>query len=272
MKEKKSNEDNQSFYQKMKMDKRYAAKVKLLGYGIVIVLIIVYLNISNIGGNYNYDKIDTSSEDLEEEVVKEVNLLEKLNDNYTYNIDVSMKKISKDMTGKDLENEIKYNYNGKSYEKNLVINKVFNSDNKWYYKIGNVYYEKVGEQYNEIKKEIIYDILDEDFIEVSGVKEYIRVSNLDHYTNYSSGKREYLYNLKVSDVISNYKDNKMVTINITIEDEVVSMVVDYTNLLRVSDDNVIECIVKYIYKDIDKVEEFVLIDDKNEKENSSNVE
>ena len=40
MNKKKSNEENKSFYEKIKTDKKYKAKIELLGYGIVILLII----------------------------------------------------------------------------------------------------------------------------------------------------------------------------------------------------------------------------------------
>lgn len=270
MNEKKSNEEKQSIIEKIKTDKKYKAKIELAGYGIVIALIVVYLNISNIGNNYNYDKvIDTNKEKKEEEKIEEINLLEELKDNYTYNIDISMKKISKDTTGKDLENEIKYNYNGKSFSKNLVINKSVDNVNIDYYKIDDKYYEKENEQYNEIKPEIIYDILDEEFIEIDDVKEYIEKSNLDHYTNYSSGKKEYVYNLSISEIIPNYKEHTLVPINMTIENDIVSIIADYTNLLKITDNNMLECIVSYSYKDINKVEEFTIIDTQNE---DSNIE
>ena len=55
----------------------------------------------------------------------------------------------------------------------------------------------------------------------------------------------------------------------TIENDIVSIIADYTNLLKITDNNMLECIVSYSYKDINKVEEFTIIDTQNE---DSNIE
>ena len=44
----------QSFFKRMKNDSKYKAKVELTGYAIFIIVLIIFLNIFNTGGNYDY--------------------------------------------------------------------------------------------------------------------------------------------------------------------------------------------------------------------------
>ena len=43
----------ESFFDKVKGDKKYRAKVELIGYGIFIVVLVLGLNISSLGDNSN---------------------------------------------------------------------------------------------------------------------------------------------------------------------------------------------------------------------------
>ena len=45
--------DNNGFYEKMKNDKKYNAKVQFIGYGVFILLIVVFLNISSMNSGIN---------------------------------------------------------------------------------------------------------------------------------------------------------------------------------------------------------------------------
>lgn len=250
-----NNNNKESFFQKVKTDKKYKAKVELLGYVVLIVLIIIYLNISNIGNNYNYNNV-TDNTSSKEETKKETNLLDDLDDNYNYSIDVYQEtKQSNDTNATNIE----INYNGKSYKDNLIINKVINGNSTTYYKVEDEYYTKENEEYNLTDEDIIYDILDKKYLEYNNVKKYIKKASLDHITNYSSGKNEYVYNLKVSDIIQSYKESDLVEIDITIENDIITMNIDYTNLLKVTDETITKCTVTYTYKDINKVEEFNII-------------
>jgi hypothetical protein len=261
----------QLFISKMKTDKKYKAKVQLAGYAIVVIVIIIYLNISNITNNYNYEKsvnntVDTKTETTDDQT----DLLEELDDNYVYNVDITLKKIVDNLD--DNENslsEIKYNYNGKSYKNNLIINKKVNDNQITYYKVQNEYYQKEEDTYTKQEESTIYDLIESKYIELDNIKKYLETANLDHYTNYSSGKREYIYNLNLSDLIPSYKESDMVQINIVIEGETVIINIDYTNFFKVLDKKIDECIIVYTYSDINKVEEFNVIENDN-KEIESN--
>ena len=285
-----NNSENKSFFEKLKTDKKYKAKVELTGYAIFIVVLVIFLNISNIGNNYNYSDINVVSDNEKTEVdIDEENsdLLESLDNNYSYDIKVEVKKGSSDSSqNKDAETvqnqdsdanekqnngdadsleEIKtVSYNGKSYDNNIVINKSFDNNNMTYYKVDKEYYTKDGDKFNVVDINSVYDLLDAKYIEIAGVKEYIEKASLDHYTNYSSGKKEYVYNLKVSDVINSFKGDNLVEIDVIIENDTINVKIDYSNLIKINDDSIIECLVTYVYKDIGKVEEFVIIEEDKE--------
>ena len=285
-----NNSENKSFFEKLKTDKKYKAKVELTGYAIFIVVLVIFLNISNIGNNYNYSDNNVVSDNEKTEVdIDEENsdLLESLDNNYSYDIKVEVKKGSSDSSqNKDAETvqnqdsdanekqnngnadsfgEIKtVSYNGKAYDNNIVINKSFDNNNMTYYKVDKEYYTKDGDKFNVVDINSVYDLLDAKYIEIAGVKEYIEKASLDHYTNYSSGKKEYVYNLKVSDVINSFKGDNLVEINVIIENDTINVKIDYSNLIKITDDSIIECLVTYVYKDIDKVEEFVIIEEDKE--------
>ena len=287
-----NNSENKSFFEKLKTDKKYKAKVELTGYAIFIVVLVIFLNISNIGNNYNYSDNNVVSDNEKTEVdIDEENsdLLESLDNNYSYDIKVEVKKGSSDSSqNKDAETvqnqdsdanekqnnengnadsfgEIKtVSYNGEAYDNNIVINKSFDNNNMTYYKVDKEYYTKDGDKFNVVDINSVYDLLDAKYIEIAGVKEYIEKASLDHYTNYSSGKKEYVYNLKVSDVINSFKGDNLVEINVIIENDTINVKIDYSNLIKITDDSIIECLVTYVYKDIDKVEEFVIIEEDKE--------
>lgn len=273
-----SDEAKQSFFKKIKTDKKYKAKVELASYAILIVIIIIYLNISNLTNNYDYNNVSVNNtvDNKTEDVEKEKNLLQQLKDNYNYNIDIFLKittnateqnnNTNQNTTSNNQIPEIiekKYNYNGKVYKNNLIINKNVDNNNIAYYKIDDEYYTKENETYNLTKEDTIYDLLDKKYIEFDMVKKYIEKANLDHFTTYSSGKKEYVYNLKISDVIQSYKENDLVEIDITIENDIITMNIDYTNLLKITDEKIFECKVTYTYKDINKIEEFTIIANEN---------
>ena len=285
-----NNSENKSFFEKLKTDKKYKAKVELTGYAIFIVVLVIFLNISHIGNNYNYSDNNVVSDNEKTEVdIDEENsdVLESLDNNYSYDIKVEVKKGSSDSSqNKDAETvqnqdsdanekqnngnadsfgEIKtVSYNGKAYDNNIVINKSFDNNNMTYYKVDKEYYTKDGDKFNVVDINSVYDLLDAKYIEIAGVKEYIEKASLDHYTNYSSGKKEYVYNLKVSDVINSFKGDNLVEINVIIENDTINVKIDYSNLIKITDDSIIECLVTYVYKDIDKVEEFVIIEEDKE--------
>lgn len=249
----------QSFFKRMKNDSKYKAKVELTGYAIFIIVLIIFLNIFNTGGNYDYsygnntnNKVSTDNTDKNNDVEEGTSLFDDINNNYSYDVLVDL--AIKDDTGNT--NSYNVNYNGKCYKDNLIINKSYNGETHEYYKFGSEYYIKADDNYSIVKNSDIYDLLDGKYIELSGIKEYINKASLDHFTNYSSGRKEYVYNLKIDSVILGSKETDTIPIKVTSENFKVVVDVDYTKLLTNVNNKYVKCHVVYTYNDINKIEEF----------------
>ena len=85
-------EKKESFFEKMRNEKRYNAKVQLIGYGILIGALIIYLNLSNLvsGGSNSNLSLDDFNDNLinnsGESTEVNKNLLKSLANNYVYDI------------------------------------------------------------------------------------------------------------------------------------------------------------------------------------------
>ena len=118
-----------SFREKLK-DKKYSAKLQLIGYGAFILIVIIYANLSSKNYNYDYSNKITNSVNKKEEtseVQTEKSLLESINNNYEYNLEVNIKNITEENGEK--EETKTYKYTGTSYKDILKIK----TNNKTYY-------------------------------------------------------------------------------------------------------------------------------------------
>lgn len=251
----KKDQNQESFFYKYKNDKKYKAKVELTGYVVFILLIILFVNIASLGNNTPssnnlINKIPSNENN--HTIDSEKHLLETITNNYQYDLNINITKTT--------EENIIYRYYGKSYEDRLEINKEFNNTTNKYYKVNNYYYEKTGEEYVIISKDKIYDLINSDYIELDNLLEYIDEASLDHVTNYSSGKKEYVYNLYLKDIIINNKTDEVITINIIEENNTLNINVDYFNLIKEVDNTIKECKVTYLFSNINKIEEFLKLD------------
>lgn len=253
-KSKKSEKDEKKvgFYEKMKTDKRYNAKVQFIGYGVFILLIIIFLNVNgvsngNISNTIN-DSVINNINDNEEVQEDNNSLLEIIDNNYSYDINISC------MKG---EEEFNYRYYGKSYDKNIEINKEIDSVVSTYYEVDGYYYglNENGE-YGLLKSDVIYDLVDYKYIELDEVISLIRKANLNHVLNSSNGNKEEVYNLLVRDLVISNKSDDVIVINVIEEDGKLSIDIDYSNLLKVFDSSISSCKVSYVYTDIGSVLEF----------------
>lgn len=265
-----SNEKNTSFFEKMKTDKKYNAKVQLIGYGVFIVALVIYVNIASLGSSPSGNSIignDIDSDYLlgnKEETSG--SLLENIKNNYRYEVGLYIKtKVQGEQEEQELVDS-QVRYVGKSYENQLEITKEDTTGNNLYYKVDERYYSKTDYGMEFTQEEVVYDLIDSEYIELDGILALIDKASLDHVTDYSTGKKEYVYHLKVRDIIVSYKLEDVVEIKVEEENGVLSISVDYSSLIHVVDESIEECKLEAKITDIDKIEEFLVL---NEEENNS---
>lgn len=257
--------DNNGFYEKMKNDKKYNAKVQFIGYGVFILLIVVFLNISSMNSGINSGVENTVNDFLDEDNIiddnsneednSELSLLDKLNDNYEYDIKLEVTKNSE---------IIKQRYYGKSFGNNVLINKEVNGVNSTYYNVSNYYYaDSDSGEYDLVQGSVIYDLIEGKYIEALDVLRLIKKASLEHVITSSSGAKEEVYNLLVRDIVISNKSDDIITINLIEDEDKLSIDIDYTNLLKVFDKTIEKCNISYEYTKIEMVEKFSVMDDNN---------
>lgn len=246
--------NNKKFYQKMKTDKKYNAKVQIIAYSLFIILIIIFLNFNNINttnssiNNIIDDITSAPTQDQEEQ-----SLLKQINNNYEYDINITLIKN---------EELIEQHYFGKSFNKNIEINKEFYNETNKYYEIDGYYYIKnENNEFGLIQSNIIYDLVDEKYIELSDIIKLIDKASLEHVVDSSVDDKTSIYNLLVRDLVISNKSNDVITIKVTESPKELTINIDYTNLMKVLDSTIQKCEIEYKYTSINKVEEFTIMEE-----------
>ena len=216
MKENK-NIDNKKFNLKEKWnDKRERAKIELILYAIFFIGVIIFVRVGN---NISNNNINTSD-----------NLfISQINDNYSYDIKVNI-------------NDNNYEYIGKVLGYNSTIEKKDSNTDEYFYKKNDKYYKLDQDNgYILSNKNDIYDVINYDYMDINNIKEYIKTSNNDND----------IYKVKISDIIINSSSSDYITIKLDNINNTIE--IDYTNLLRINDNNITKAIVTITYSDINKI-------------------
>lgn len=247
---KKNNEQKEvlSFREKMK-DKKYSAKIQLLGYGIFIGIIIIYANVSTKNYDYNYsNQITNTTTDITEtnQTNTEKSLLETIDTNYEYNTQVEIINDKDEITN--------YQYSGFS---NKDILKII-TNNKSYYLKNNEYYEETEENYKVTEVGTIYGKLEYKYIDLKEILNYIEKSSLDHTTNYSNGQTISTYYLYLKNILPNYHEDNYIEISTKEIDNNLYIDIDYTNLINYQNKEIKSYKVSLIYSNINKVEKVTI--------------
>lgn len=197
-------------------DKRERAKLELLFYGIFFLAIIVFTRI--LSGYNDVPKVTATKSFINE-----------ITDNYEYNIDIN------------IDNN-KYKYYGKRLGNNMSINKVIDNKYDYFYKMGNKYYilDNNG-NYILTSVEDIYNYIDYRYLDISNIKEYIKLGTKDNNN----------YNIKVSDLILNSNNTNNITISIDELNNTITL--DYTELFKIDNNNLNKEIVTIKYTNINKI-------------------
>lgn len=216
MKENK-NIDNKKINLKEKWnDKRERAKIELILYAIFFIGVIIFVRVGN---NISNNNISTSD-----------NLfISQINDNYSYDIKVNI-------------NDNNYEYIGKVLGYNSTIEKKDSNTDEYFYKKNDKYYKLDQDNgYILSNKNDIYDVINYDYMDINNIKEYIKTSNNDNG----------IYKVKISDIILNSSSSDYITIKIDNINNTIE--IDYTNLLRINDNNITKAIVTITYSNINKL-------------------
>lgn len=216
MKENK-NIDNKKFNLKEKWnDKRERAKIELILYAIFFIGVIIFVRVGN---NISNNNINTSD-----------NLfISQINDNYSYDIKINI-------------NDNNYEYIGKVLGYNSTIEKKDSNTDEYFYKKNDKYYKLDQDNGYVLSNENdIYNIISYDYMDINNIKEYIKTSNNDNG----------IYKVKISDIILNSSSLDYITIKIDNINNTIE--IDYTNLLRINDNNITKAIVTITYSDINKI-------------------
>ena len=218
MKENK-NIDNKKFNLKEKWnDKRERAKIELILYAIFFISVIVFVRIEN-----NTSSNNNNINDLDNLFIYQIE------DNYCYDTNVNI-------------NDNNYEYIGKVLGYNSTIEKKENNTDEYFYKKNDKYYKLDQDNgYILSNKNDIYDVINYDYMDINNIKEYIKTSNNDNG----------IYKVKISDIILNSSSSDYITIKIDNINNTIE--IDYTNLLRINDNNITKAIVTITYSNINKL-------------------
>lgn len=197
-------------------DKRERAKIELILYAIFFIGVIIFVRVGN---NISNNNINTSD-----------NLfISQINDNYSYDTKVNI-------------NDNNYEYIGKVLGYNSTIEKKDSNTDEYFYKKNDKYYKLDQDNgYILSNKNDIYDIINYDYMDINNIKEYIKTSNNDNG----------IYKVKISDIILNSSSSDYITIKLDNINNTIE--IDYTNLLRINDNNITKAIVNITYSDINKI-------------------
>ena len=132
-----------NFMEKWKTDKKFRAKIKLLLYGVFLVIVIIYAT-----------SLDNKQLPVENETI---DIIEEKKDTIT--IPTKYKYI----TEVEIDND-KYTYSGEKNDEQLTISKTNNDKTTDYIFKDNEYYVKEGELYIKTTKDEVYDIVNYNYI------------------------------------------------------------------------------------------------------------
>lgn len=199
------------FIEKWKSDKKYQAKIKLSLY----VLFIFFVTIFALSGR------NTSVNNIDSEKTNKVDTSDKTNiidiaDEYKYEINISI-------------NDNNYKYNG---IKELNLETIYKQNNETDYKyiyIDNKYYKEISDNYILTTESEVYDIIDINYLKLDQINEYLKIST----------KTADKYIVYLKDIILNNTTDDYISIKIENEE----IEIDYTNIIKISDNTIDKCIV-----------------------------
>ena len=202
-------------------DKRERAKIELIFYGVFILVVIIFIRVMGNGTSSTYNNGNNDNNNI-------TSFIYSVDDNYEYHIDIII-------------NDKKYEYYGKVLGNNSSIN-LIDEDEIYSYRLMNrKYYELDDDNFVLVSEEDVYPYIDYRYLNISTIKEYLQMSV----------KEGNVYKVRVSDLILNSDSNDYITINVEEGDN--NIIIDYSHLLEISDENLEKVLVNITYDNIESV-------------------
>lgn len=216
-------------------DPKNSAKFQLLIYGILVVIVIIFIRVNNMLSkdeiNNNKENVANTSSDLLDDS-KDNLVLSNIKDNYEYEINMEIKTIDK-------VNNI--TYSGIKYNNEELISKIKDNTEEDFYVSNEIYSKITNGHYEKVNKEYVYDDINPYYLEIDNIYNYIEKAIEDDNN----------YLIRVNKIINDSDSNEYIVIEDCSEDSKVVLNINYTNLLK--DDNIISFNVKYTITNIGKI-------------------
>lgn len=199
-------------------DKRGRAKIKLALYLIFFIGVIIFARVLN----YQNSKLENNNLGNNSFIIE-------LRDNFEYDININI-------------NDDNYNYHGRKLGNNESITRISNDNEDYYYAMSNKYYELDNNgNYILTTKDEVYSYINYKYFDINYIKELINIAS----------KENDIYKVKLSTLILNNTTDNYITI--TVNEENKSIVIDYTELFKIDDDNINKVIITMIFSNINQI-------------------
>ena len=200
-------------------DKRERAKIELMLYGIFFLAIIIFARISSSFSDSNIPK----DNDIK-------SFINDITDNYQYDIDITI----------DNNN---YKYYGSKLGHNMDITRVVDNKEDYFYQMNDKYYilDTKG-NYILTNDSDIFPYIEYRYLDINNIKEYIKLATFNNI---------YIYSVKVSDIVLNSNSSDVITIKVDEDNK--NIIIDYTNLFKIDNNNLTKEEVSIKYSNINKI-------------------
>ena len=265
-------------------DPKYKAAIKLALYGILIIGVILYLNISRAfsspsGLNDNQNIINEEENN---------NLLAKIEDqNYEYNINIT---ISHNPNNNENNNDTQSSNNNTTEDQTIITEEtptnenlseeetntqelspedtiityhgrrnkdiitVIKNDMDEYYINDDTYYKKINEKYELTNENDLFDTIESRYVNLDNIKEYIKKGQVEHNTNDGTSILT-IIQVPINTIIPSHQGLEEISIEILEEESKLTLTINYTELMKLDDETITNYEVKIEYTNIGNIEE-----------------
>ena len=152
-----------------------------------------------------------------------------ITDNYQYDIDITI----------DNNN---YKYYGSKLGHNMDITRVVDNKEDYFYQMNDKYYilDTKG-NYILTNDSDIFPYIEYRYLDINNIKEYIKLATYN----------DNIYSIKVSDIVLNSNSSDVITIKVDEDNK--NIIIDYTNLFKIDNNNLTKEVVSIKYSNINKI-------------------